>query len=231
MEFGALGVGTVSPEHAVWLRNLSAAPLIGVMPRVVGGRFEARHNCPAVLAPGAVQSDALTWGSASPAVTGLAATGTAGPVAVLSTGTTDLQFGSADVGAVALRRVNLINAGTAQATLGVHTFTGPTAGAFSSDGGCASGTALMPGTACAIEVRWRAGAAAGTRRGSQCGGQRARSAARVAAFRRPAGGWWRRWRRLHRFWLRHACRFRHHGVDSGCHGRPDGAPPPPSVTT
>lgn len=173
VEFGALGVGTVSPEHAVWLRNLSAAPLIGVMPRVVGGRFEARHNCPAVLAPGAacsvalrtlapspgaLQSDALTWGSASPAVTGLAATGTAGPVAVLSTGTTDLQFGSADVGAVALRRVNLINAGTAQATLGVHTFTGPTAGAFSSDGGCASGTVLMPGTACAIEVRWRAGA-------------------------------------------------------------------------
>ncbi len=175
VEFGALGVGTVSPEHAVWLRNLSAAPLAGVMPRVVGGRFEARHNCPAVLAPGAacsvslrtlapspgaLQADALTWGSASPAVTGLAATGTAGPVAVLSTGTTDLEFGSADVGAVVLRRFNLINAGTAPTTLGVHTFTGPTAGAFSTDGGCASGTVLLPGTSCAVEVRWRAGAPA-----------------------------------------------------------------------
>ncbi len=174
VEFGALGVGTVSPEHAVWLRNLSAAPLAGVLPRVVGGRFEARHNCPTVLAPGAacsvslralapspgdLQSDALTWGSASPAVTGLAASGTAGPVAVLSASTVDLEFGSAVVGAVALRRLNLINAGTAQATLGVHTFTGPTAGAFSTDGGCASGTVLMPGIACAVEVRWRTGAA------------------------------------------------------------------------
>lgn len=173
VEFGALGVGTASPEHAVWLRNLSAAPLVGVVPRVVGGRFKARHNCPAVLAPGAacsvtlrtlapspgvLQSDALTWGSASPAMTGLAATGSAGPVAVLSTRTADLEFGLADVGTVALRRLSLINAGTAPATLGVHTFTGPTAAAFSTDGGCASGTVLMPGTSCAVELRWRAGA-------------------------------------------------------------------------
>ena len=173
VEFGALGFGTASPEHAVWLRNLSAAPLTGVMPQVVGGRFEARHNCPTVLAPGAacsvtlralapspsaLQSDALTWGSASPAVIGLVATGATGPVAVLSTSSVDLDLGAADVGLVVLRRLNLINAGTASATLGVHTFTGPTAGAFSTDGGCASGTVLMPGTACAVELRWRAGA-------------------------------------------------------------------------
>ena len=173
VEFGALGFGTVSPEHVVWLRNLSAAPLSGVTPRVVGGHFEARHNCPTVLAPAAAcsvalrtlapspgdrRSDALTWGSASPAVTGLAASGAAGPVAVLSTSAADLDLGSADVGAVALRRLSLINAGTAPTTLGVYTFTGPTAGAFSTDGGCASGTVLMPGTACAVEVLWRAGA-------------------------------------------------------------------------
>ena len=66
VEFGALGFGTVSPEHVVWLRNLSAAPLSGVSPRVVGGRFEARHNCPTVLAPAAACSVALRTLAPSP---------------------------------------------------------------------------------------------------------------------------------------------------------------------
>lgn len=175
LEFGALGLGTASPTHTVWLRNLSLQPLTGVAPRVAGARFQANHDCPAVLAagagcsvtlrtwapaPGGQQVDALVWGAASPAVIGLSARGISAAVALLSNNATVLDFGSAEVGTVVVRSLTLLNAGTADAMLGVSTFTGPTAGAFSTNGGCASGTVLMPGTSCSVDLRWRAGAPA-----------------------------------------------------------------------
>lgn len=173
IELGALPAGGVSPEHTVWLRNLTAQPLPGVAPRVAGGRLALRHDCPATLAPGALCSasvralaplagesiaDALVWGGASVAVVGLTARGASGPVAQLSFDPATLDWGSSEVGSNVTQRLRVLNAGTADATLGVSTFTGPTAGAFSSSGSCAAGTVLMPGTACTVDLFWRVGA-------------------------------------------------------------------------
>lgn len=174
IEFGELGLGEVSPEHTLRLRNLSAAPLTGVTPRLVTGHFELRHDCPASLAPGATCSahvrafapaagqqavDALVWGDGQGAVVGLSARGATGPVARLVLDPAVLDLGSAEVGQLVTRRVRVVNAGTADATLGVSTLTGPTAGAFSTDGRCPPATVLSPGTACVLDLRWRAGAA------------------------------------------------------------------------
>jgi MYXO-CTERM domain-containing protein len=41
----------------------------------------------------------------------------------------------------------------------VATLTGPTAGAFSTDGRCPAATVLAPGNACTLDLRWRPGAA------------------------------------------------------------------------
>ena len=173
LELGALPAGSASPEHTVWLRNLTAQPLPGVAPRVAGGRLALRHDCPATLAPGAACSasvralaplsgepvaDALVWGGASVAVIGLTARGASGPVAQLSFDPASVDWGSAEVGSSVTRPLRVLNAGTSNATLGVATFTGPTAGAFSSGGSCAAGTVLMPGTACTVDLRWQVGA-------------------------------------------------------------------------
>lgn len=173
VELGALATGTASPEHTVWLRNRSSQALPGVAPRVAGGRFALSHDCPATLAPGALCSanvralapaaggaiaDALVWGDASVSVVGLSARGTGGPVAQLSFDPAALDWGSEQVGSSVSRRVRVLNAGTADATLGVATLTGPTAGAFSISGTCAAGTVLMPGTACTVDLLWRVGA-------------------------------------------------------------------------
>jgi MYXO-CTERM domain-containing protein len=174
IEFGDLGLGEVSPEHTVRLRNLSAAPLTGVLPRLAAGRFDLRHDCPGTLAPGTSCSahvrafaptsgqqtaDALVWGDGAGAVIGLSARGASGPVARLVLDPAVLDMGSAEVGTVVTRRVRVLNAGTADATLGVATLTGPTAGAFSTDGRCPPATVVSPGTACTLDLRWRAGAA------------------------------------------------------------------------
>jgi cytochrome c553 len=174
IEFGDLGVGAASPEHGVWLRNLSTQALTNVAPRVVGGRFLLQHDCPATLAPGAAcmagvralaplagvdVSDAIVWGGGSALVVGLSARGTALPVASLVVDGALLDFGAAEIGATVLRRFSLRNAGSADATLGVATLTGPTAAAFTANSACAAGTVLMPGMACTLEVQWRAGAA------------------------------------------------------------------------
>lgn len=174
VEFGTLPPGAASPEHSVWLRNLTDQPLPGVAPRVAGGRLALRHDCPATLPPGALCSasvralaplaggsvaDVLVWGGASMAVVGLSARGAVGPVAQLSFDPASLDWGVSAVGNSVSMRLRLLNAGTADATLGVATFTGPTAGAFSTDGSCAAGTVLLPGTACTVDLRWRVGAA------------------------------------------------------------------------
>ena len=174
IEFGDLGLGEVSPEHTVRLRNLSAVPLTAVAPRLVAGRFELRHDCPVALAPGASCSahvrafapaagqqavDALVWGGPSGAVVGLSVRGAPGLVARLVLDPAALDMGPAEVGTVVTRSVRLLNAGTAEATLGVATLTGPTAGAFSTDGRCPAATVLAPGNACTLDLRWRAGAA------------------------------------------------------------------------
>ena len=174
VEFGALGLGEVSPEHTLRLRNLSVTALGGLAPKVTAGRFSLRHDCPAVLLPGAACSahvrasapavgqgvvDALVWGDGLGALVGLSARGAAAPVARLVLDPAGLDMGPAEVGNVVTRQVRLINAGTADATLGVSTLTGLTSGAFNTDGRCPAATVLAPGTACTLDLRWRAGAA------------------------------------------------------------------------
>jgi hypothetical protein len=173
VEFGTLELGAASSAFAVLLRNTGNRALTGIAPRLSSGVFSLEHDCSDRLAPGAEcvarlralaaapggLTDALIWGAgAAGSIVGVSATVSLAPTALLSAGTEVLDFGAVEVGTSTSRAVRLRNAGTAPATLGVSTLTGPGAPAFDMGGSCGPGAVVPPGADCTVEIRFRPGA-------------------------------------------------------------------------
>lgn len=171
VEFGSLGLGSVSPVHSVALRNLGTAPLALARPQLLGTGFLVSDDCPSSLAPGAICSLTLRASTAvagravatlqlgtsapwSPVMLGVSASVVSAAAGQLSANTAQLDFGTLEAGARFTRSITLTSHGTAPVTLGAATLTGPGRGAYQLDGGCASGTVLAPGSACVLQVSY-----------------------------------------------------------------------------
>lgn len=176
LEFGRLPAGGVSPSQVVTLRNLGADALGLARPAMVGEGFLLSDDCPASLAPGASCAFTLRASTAvvgpaaatlqpgtsapwSPPMVGVSATVVQIGAGQLSADAALLDFGTLRPGARATRSITLTSHGTLPVTLGVATLTGPGRGQFQLDGACASGTVLMPGLQCVLQVEYAPGAA------------------------------------------------------------------------
>lgn len=175
VEFGALELGQATPSATVHWRNRSTDVMAAPVPRLAAGQFLLSHDCAGPLAPGAgcrielraapgrlgPIADTLVLEGTPAAVLGVSATVRAEPVATLATDRNGaaLAFGSVGVGDTASRTITLRNPGPVAVSLGVATFTGPGAAAYSGDGGCASGSSLAPGQRCTLTLSFRPGAA------------------------------------------------------------------------
>jgi cytochrome c553 len=171
VEFGRLAVGSASPTQRVELRNLSNASWALAAPQAGGSGLLIAHDCPSVLAPGAACTvelrvsiaapgpvvDSLRFESAAPwslLVVGVSATGVAGPVGLLAADAQALDFGPLMAGGQQTRTVTLTSHGTAAATLGAFTISGPGRAQFVPDAGCAAGTSLAPGSQCTLQLTY-----------------------------------------------------------------------------
>jgi len=175
VEFGSLAVGGSSPVHQLELRNLLAVPLPLASPRLDGpgaAAFSFETDCAASLAPGATcavrlraqpvatgpsaATLVLQSGSIAPWVTGLSVSAPPAAAGVLSVdlpGPT-LAFGELAIGESSTREFRLLSHGSAPATLGVTTLTGPGRAAFQLQGDCSTGLVLAPGSGCTMRVRF-----------------------------------------------------------------------------
>jgi cytochrome c553 len=172
VEFGRLAVGSVSSAQRVELRNLSDTPWALAAPQATGGSgLLIEHDCPANLAPGAACTLALRFSIAAPGpavdslrvesaapwsllVVGVSATGVAGPVGLLAADAPLLDFGPLLAGGQQTRAVTLTSHGTAAATLGPLTISGPGRAQFAPDAGCAAGLSLAPGSHCTLHLTY-----------------------------------------------------------------------------
>lgn len=187
VEFGGLALGSVSPVQTVVLRNLQTAALPISAPQVIGPAATSLlvdTDCPAALPPASecrvrLRAQALAAGpsagalrfasgSVPPWIVGMSFTARGDAVGVLSA---DLAQPSLDFGRPApsepvLRSFRLLNHGSAAATLGVISITGPGRTAFRIEAAtngpepnCAAGLTLAPGAACAMRLGFAAGIA------------------------------------------------------------------------
>ncbi len=175
LEFGTLGLGSVSPAQTVQLRNRGVVALeVGPM-QWSGEGFLLEHDCPELLPPGAQCAARVRYQAAAPgaAAGALAIPGaaTARPVlAALGARTepsaravlqwdaatpTTLSFEPTLPGEQRSARLVLVNAGASDATLGATTVIGPQAGAFVPRG-CAAGSVLAPASTCELHIDYRA---------------------------------------------------------------------------
>jgi len=180
IEFGTLALGAATPVHEVRLQNLRAEALALSPARLAGpdaAHFTLETDCPTSLPPAALCSVRLraqptVAGPASatlvlqgtsaatlttlPWLTGLSVTAQGAAVAVLSADVPNaaLAFESLAIGASATREFRLLSHGTAPATLGVITLTGPARAVFRVEGDCANGLVLAPGSACTMRLRF-----------------------------------------------------------------------------
>jgi cytochrome c553 len=147
-DFGNLGLGTTGGPQRVMIANRGSTALRLDAPRLQGGGVELRHDCAAVLQPGALCSASLTaWATATGPFTGalevnspdqpgalvVAWAGVVKPAAAgvlqwdadaaLSADTalsanTALSLGAVPAGQTQRRTLNLVNAGTEPVRLG-----------------------------------------------------------------------------------------------------------------
>jgi len=176
IEFGSLALGAATPVHEVELQNLRAQALALSPARLAGpdaAHFTLETDCPTSLPPAALcrvrlraqptvagpaSATLLLQGTstAAPWVTGLSVNTQGAAVAVLSTDLpgSAVAFGSLAIGAMATREFRLLSHGTAPATLGVITLTGPARAAYRVEGDCVNGLVLAPGSACTMRVQF-----------------------------------------------------------------------------
>lgn len=187
VEFGGVGLGSVTPVQTVVLRNLQATALSIEPVRLVGpaaASLALDTDCGVTLAPAAqcriklraqpvsvgqaAAALVLASGTAAPWIVGAAFTARSEALGVLSTDLPQplLDFGSQAAGVRVQRSFRLINHGTASATLGAMSFTGPQrmayrieAGAPGAEATCAVGQTLAPGEACPMRLGFAAGIA------------------------------------------------------------------------
>jgi cytochrome c553 len=170
VEFGRLALGSVSPTQRVVLRNLGNEPWALTASQASGGLL-VEHDCPAALAPAAACTVALRVSIAAPGpavdslrfvsdapwgllVVGVSTTGAAGPVGLLTADAQALDFGPLVAGERQTRSVTLTSHGTAAATLGALTISGPGRAQFVPDAGCAAGTLLAAGSHCTLQLTY-----------------------------------------------------------------------------
>lgn len=176
IEFGALSVGAVSPAHRVDLLNASARSLALDAPRLEGATtdgFSLRTDCPSILmpsdacamwvqaqptaaGPAAVTLVLRPQGADAPLVAGLSTTGQHTPTGALSIDLPQpaLDFGTVPLGESSVRDFRLASHGTAPATLGAITLTGPASSAFRLESECVRDLTLAPGTSCRMRLRF-----------------------------------------------------------------------------
>ena len=185
VEFGRIAPGATAPEHRVDLLNRGQRTLTMAPPRLAGGAFVLRHDCPATLAPGSgctawlgpaaaasgQTAGALVWpvpADGAPLLVGVAADVRAGATGVLEADPGGpIDVGSVAAGSRAERRLRLQNTGDANLTLGLATVSGPDRARFELGGDCASGMVLTPGSFCTQTVAYRPAVAGAAQAGLQ----------------------------------------------------------------
>ncbi len=177
-DFGQLRIGAAAGPQRVLLHNRSDANVRVTTLQVHGAGYALTHDCPGLLAPGAVCQASVVMMAAtegrfsgalevtSPEVSSPLVVALASKVRSESGGELqwlpDLQtvdFSGSAPGKVVQRRVALVNAGMAPVTLGAApqvfgstTLTGSNLTPWMISG-CASGTVLAPSAQCDIDIR------------------------------------------------------------------------------
>lgn len=186
-DFGTLGLGTTAGPQRVWIINRGSASMRLAPLSLQGSGVELRHDCAAVLQPGALCIASLSgWATAtgpftgaleisSPDQPGTLVVGWAGVVTPAAAGVlqwdadTTLNFGAVPEGQTQSRQLTLINAGTqpvrlgaAPAVAGSLTLTGNNLAPLIVSG-CAAGTLLAPSARCAVTVQLTGGSRVGVK--------------------------------------------------------------------